>query len=106
MSNARNLANNLAALVAAETPVQGATGSRNLIINGSMQVWQRGAGTTTISNSTYPTVMMIDYFLKKNVIVIEFTTVNVIVTALCITSHAANVARINHAAPEESIITG
>jgi hypothetical protein len=50
--------------------------------------------------------MMIDYFLKKNVIVIEFTTVNVIVTALCVTSHAANVARINHAAPEESIITG
>ena len=56
MSNARNLANNLSALVSAEAPIQGATGNRNLIINGSMQVWQRGTGTTTISNSTYPTV--------------------------------------------------
>ena len=48
MGNARNLADNL--------PVTGATSNRNLIINGSMQVWQRGTGTTTISNSTYPTV--------------------------------------------------
>ena len=50
--------------------------------------------------------MMLLFFEKNIIVIIEFTTVNVIVTALCVTSHAANVARINHAAPEESIITG
>lgn len=48
MSNARKLADNL--------PSEGQLGGRNLIINGGMQVWQRSSATTTITNSSYPTV--------------------------------------------------
>ena len=48
MSNARKLADNL--------PIEGQLSGRNLIINGGMQVWQRSSATTTITNSSYPTV--------------------------------------------------
>ena len=48
MSNARKLADNL--------PREGQLSGRNLIINGGMQVWQRASATTTITNSSYPTV--------------------------------------------------
>ena len=48
MSNVRKLADNL--------PREGQLSGRNLIINGGMQVWQRASATTTITNSSYPTV--------------------------------------------------
>ena len=48
MSNARKLADNL--------PIEGQLSGRNLIINGGMQIWQRSSATTTITNSSYPTV--------------------------------------------------
>ena len=48
MSNARKLADNL--------PREGQLSGRNLIINGGQQVWQRATATTTITNSSYPTV--------------------------------------------------
>ena len=40
---------------------QDALGSRNLIINGGQQVWQRATATTTTTNGAYNTVDRFSY---------------------------------------------
>ena len=47
MSNARKLADNL--------PREGQLGNRNIIINGAMQVAQRGTSFTTVADGTFTT---------------------------------------------------
>lgn len=45
-------------------PNAGALSSRNLIINGAMQVWQRGSAATAAVNSSYSTVDRFEFYLS------------------------------------------
>ena len=58
MSRARDIADlsSVSARLDTVGGSEGALSNRNIILNGAMQVWQRGTSTTTVTSGTYETV--------------------------------------------------